>query len=167
MPFSTDVRLPRDVEPVFPDACCACGAAAPGNTVAIKGRRVRWSELFWPWLWFFGKRIVVAVPVCAACQPRLRSSRRWQTVILLASVAVAIPILFPLAKSFGFGWRTTKAIGAVLTLVAVLPVVLWQMLHPPVFDITVGKDHVDYEFASSDYALRFRAANPAASEREP
>jgi fatty acid desaturase len=161
MPMSTDVRLPRDKVPVFPDACCACGAAKPGDTVEWKGRRVRLAELLFPWLWFFGKRAVVKVPVCAACRPRVLATRRWLAVLLVVAIGLAMAFVFPLAKSFGFGRKTTKVIVLAMVVVVLLPYFLWSVLHPPAFDITVGKDHVDYEFASREYALRFRDANAA------
>lgn len=162
MAFSTDVRMPRAAVPVFPDACCACGREKPGDLVAYKGRRVAWAELFLPWLWFFGKRVTVEVPVCAGCRPRVVSGRFWRTILLLAVVVFAVWLAYPWVKSFGLGRSATKIVGALAVLGITLPFWILLGVKPPPFDLTVGDDHVDYEFSSATYARRFAEANPGA-----
>ena len=166
MQLALDITLPRDVEPVFPDACCACGRAKPGDTVAVKGRRINWAELFLPWLWFFGKRVRVTVPVCAACRPRLLASRRWNTLILVVNGLVAFSFAMPLAKSCGFGRGTTRMLTLAFGMVGLLPWLLWTIFHPVPFDITVHKDTIDYEFAHRGYAIEFFAANDRATSAD-
>lgn len=160
MPLSTDVRLPRPAVPVFPDACCVCCREKPGDVVAYKGRRFRWAELLLPWLWFFGKRVRLDVPVCSGCRPQVLSGRFWRTVVLLVALGVGIWFTFPWVKSFGFGRSATKWLSIGLLFVEMVPVLLWWVLRPPPFDLTVEAEHVDYEFASADYAERFADANP-------
>lgn len=162
MAFSIDVKLPRDVVPVFPDACCGCGRAQPGDSVTVKGRRIRWAELFLPWLWFVSKRVHVTVPTCAGCRPRVLASRRWNTLIMIVNLAIAVPFALPLAKSCGFGRGTTKILGLAFAFVGLAPYVVWSILRPPVFDITVFKDRIDYEFGYRPYAVDFYNANEAA-----
>ncbi len=163
MAFSIDVKLPRDVVPVFPDACCGCGRAQPGDSVTVKGRRIRWAELFLPWLWFVGKRVRVTVPTCAACRPRVLASRHWNTALLLVNLVIAVPFAMPLAKSCGFARGTTKVLGLAFVFVGLLPYVLWSIFRPPLFDITVWKDHIDYEFGYRPYAVDFLHANEEAT----
>jgi len=162
MPFSTDVRLPRAAVPVFPEACCACGLERPGDRVAYKARRIRWAELFMPWLWFFGQRVTVDVPVCAACRPRVVSGRFWRTAATWAVLIVCLWFLYPWVKSFGLPRTATKVVAMVVVLLGMAPVLVLVALRPPPFDLTVGDGHVDYEFASADYARRFADANPGA-----
>jgi fatty acid desaturase len=166
MPLALDVTLPRDVAPVFPDACCACGRDQPGDSVTIKGRRINWAELFLPWLWFFGKRVRVTVPVCAACRPRLLASRRWNNLILVVNLVAACAVAMPLAKSFGFARGTTRMLSLAFVFVGALPWLLWTLFHPVLFDITVHKETIDYEFAHRGYAIEFFAANDRATSAD-
>lgn len=163
MPFSTDVRLPRAAVPVFPDACCACGRDKPGDHVLYKARRFLWAELLMPWLWFVSKRVTVDVPVCSGCRPRVVSGRFWGTVLLWGVVLAGIALTYPWVKSFGLGRSATKIVCALAVLVVTLPFWIMLALRPPPFDLTVGDDHVDYEFASATYARRFAEANPGAA----
>lgn len=164
--MSIDVRLPRGTTPVFPDACCACGRERPGDTLVFRGRRIPLAELFLPWLWFFGKREQVTVPVCGGCRPLLSSGRRWRLLALVVALAVAIPIVSTWVKSFGLGRGMTRLVGLLGVFVALTPLLLWWVFRPPVFDITVGEDHIDYEFASRGYAERFLAANAEATSND-
>jgi hypothetical protein len=49
------------------------------------------------------------------------------------------------------------------TVLAVAPLWLWMAFHPLAVDLTVAKDHVEYEFAQARYARAFLAANPRAT----
>jgi hypothetical protein len=164
--MSIDVRLPRGTTPVFPDACCACGRERPGDTLVFRGRRIHLAELFMPWLWFFGKREQVAVPVCGGCRPLMSGGRRWRLVVLIVALAVAIPLVDHGVKLLVLGRGTKRLVTLLGEFVALTPLLLWWVFHPPVFDITVGKDHVDYEFASRGYAERFLAANAGATSND-
>jgi hypothetical protein len=162
MPMSTDVTLPCDVAPVFPDCCCVCAAPRPGSSLEVKGRRSSAFEILMPWLWFFGPRVRFTVPVCAGCRPQALSSRRWRTLIFIGWLAVAIPVVMPWIKSFGLPRGLAKPLGVLAVLATTAPLVAWWTLRPPAIDLTVHKGTVDFEFASRDYALRFLAANPGA-----
>jgi fatty acid desaturase len=162
MPLSTDVRLPRNIVPVFPDACCSCGRDHPGDHILAKGRRVRFIELFLPWLWFFGKRVKLEVPVCAACRPEVLATRRWMLVVLVVAGAIASYFVFPWVKSLELGRGMTKLVSLGAVVGAIAPLWIYWVFHPPKFDLTVFRDHVDYEFASADYARRFAECNPGA-----
>ncbi|MGB3970008.1 MAG: hypothetical protein WBO45_24955 [Planctomycetota bacterium] len=163
--MSTDVRLPKNVTPVFPDACCACGAPRPGDRVSVANRRFRWYELIWPWSWFLNKRVRVEVPVCAGCRPALLAGRRWRSWILAGVIVAVVSLAYPWAKSIGAGRTVAKVVVLAVCVVCLAPLMLWWALHPPPFDTTVGADHVDYEFASAEYARQFAACNPAAPAR--
>ena len=42
-----------------------------------------------------------------------------------------------------------------------LPYIVWSVFRPPLFDLTVRAELVEYEFASEEYARRFVEANEA------
>ena len=162
MPMSTDVRLPRDATPVFPDFCCVCDAPRPGSSFDVKGRRIHWTELWMPWMWFFGKRVTVTVPVCAGCRPQAVAGRRWRTVVLLAWLLLVAAIALPWLDTLGLARGVKRFVGGIVLLVGAAPVIVWWVVRPPAFDLTVGKNSIDYEFASVDYGRRFRARNAGA-----
>ncbi len=162
MPMSTDVRLPRDATPVFPDFCCVCDAPRPGSSLDVKGRRIHWTELWMPWMWFFGKRVTVTVPVCAGCRPQAVAGRRWRTVVLLAWLLLVAAIALPWLDTLGLARGVKRFVGGLVLLVGAAPVIVWWVVRPPAFDLTVGKNSIDYEFASVDYGRRFRARNAGA-----
>lgn len=160
LPLSTDVRLPRTIAAIFPDLCCGCLREQPGDSIVVKGRRVGWLEIFLPWLWFFGKRVRVEVPVCAACRPGLLATRRWTLLLIIVGIGVAGYFVFPWAKSLGLSRSMTKLVSLAAVLAVLAPGWLYWALHPPKFDLTVFRDHIDYEFASPEYARRFADCNP-------
>ncbi len=162
MPLSTDVCLPRDATPVFPDFCCACDAPRPGSSFDVKGRRVHWTELWMPWLWFFGQRVTVTVPVCAGCRPQAVAGRRWRTVVMLVWLCIVAAIALPYLDTLGLTRGMKRFVSGLALLVGAAPVIVWWVVRPPVFDLTVGKATIDYEFASRGYAVRFLARNPGA-----
>ena len=162
MPMSTDVTLPRDATPVFPDFCCVCAAPRPGSWFEARGRRIHFAELLMPWLWFFGVRVTVNVPVCAGCRPGAIAGRRWAQVVMLLWLVAVAALVLPWLDTLGLARGTKRLVGGLALLAGSAPVVLWWVLRPPAFDLTVGKQSIDYEFASRDYALRFLAANPGA-----
>lgn len=162
MPMSTDVALPLDAVPLFPDACCVCDAARPGSSLDVKWRSVHWTELWMPWMWFVGKRVTVTVPVCAGCRPDALASRRWRTLILVAWIGTAIFLVQPWSKSLGLPRGVSKLLAVLTVLASTAPLVAWWTFRPPAIDLTVRKNMVEYEFASRPYALRFLACNPGA-----
>lgn len=158
MPLSTDVRLPRDHQALFPDACCVCLRERPGDRYAVTGRRWTLAELMFPWLWLARRPVRCEVPVCTPCL-RTISRRRWRQrglYVLCGAGAIGLLMLFAPRD----GPRSSRRLLQIaIGFGAFLPAIVWGMVRPPAFDLTVGAGHVDYEFASAAYAELFRAAN--------
>ena len=106
--------------------------------------------------------MTVTVPVCAGCRPQAVAGRRWRAVVMLAWLAVVAAFVLPWVKAFGFSRGVTRFLGGIALLVGAAPVLVWWVVRPPAFDLTVGKNSIDYEFASVDYGRRFRARNAGA-----
>jgi hypothetical protein len=154
MPLSTDVTLPRDAVPRFPNRCIGCGLDAPGSTWRFARRTSSWWSFFVTWI---GEQHVSEVPCCPPCRARLRRQRivrSWSFVIAtIAVLAVVLPALE------GFDRALQKPIALGLLVVTLAPVFLYQVLYPPAFDTTVGRKYVDYEFKDAAAAVEFHALN--------
>ena len=162
MPRLTDVALPRDAAPVFPDFCCACDAPQPGSSFDVKARRIHWTELWLPWPGFFGARVTVTVPVCAGCRPQVVAGHWWRAVVLMAWMLLVAAIALPWLDTLGLTRDMKRLVGGIAVMLGSTPVLVWWAMRPPVFGLTVGKATIDYVFASRAYALRFLACNPGA-----
>ena len=75
-------------------------------------------------------------------------------------VAFALFLVDPFVRDADLSrqWMKLARLGAAA--VVLIPVIVWWTLRPPVFDVTVAKDHVDYEFRNAEYARRFQVMNP-------
>lgn len=159
MALATDVRLERGATPAFPDVCCRCLRPQPEDVLVVRGRRSSWLALLVPWAGLAGRVERHEIPVCAECRAAAGRQRWRHRGIVIANLAVAIVVLVPLVERLGLErtWRKPIFVGGAL--LALAPAVLWIVFHPPVVDLTVAGDHVQFEFANADYARRFAAAN--------
>ncbi len=162
MPLASIVRLPHTMTPEFPDRCVACGRERPGDHFAISARATGLDAVFMPILWLVRRAVRTGAPACPPCRDAAGRQRRWRGLLVIAVVGVAVPLIYPLAKSWGLPRAAVKLIAGALCLVPLGPIALWMIRHPPAFGILPGTDHVDYEFADPDYARDFAAANNAA-----
>lgn len=158
--MSTDIRLPKEQEPVFPPQCCRCLAEEPEHMVRFSASRFSWAQLFFFWVWLFRKRVRHHVPICAKCRTPVRWRKFVEVVVLITVVWLAVAIVVPWIKSFGLNrqWQKLATYGGAF--VFAIPYILWWVFRPPAFDMTVGDDYVEYEFANGRYARRFAESNP-------
>lgn len=156
MSLSTDVRLPRDTEPAWPDRCVCCGRPGPGGRVRVWTASIGGLTFL---LWHPGSLYRVAVPACPPCGRRLRARRLGKLVLTwtlcLAGFAAGLWLLGSYAGAMK-KWLVALAAG-----VAVLPLLLWGMFFPPAFDLTCFQLTVTYEFRDPGYAAEFEALNRA------
>ena len=161
-----DVVLPRDVEAEFPDRCIGCGADSP--TAYIKGF-ARAGGAFNLLTTLFSRKVVACAPVCASC----RKAHRWSTELLEAALvlgAVGVmallhylihsmnalePIVNAVPKFIG------KRLGIIVALILVSP--FWYLLHkrikPPLFEMEISPEGVEYKFRDAEYANDFEELN--------
>ncbi|MEC7724394.1 MAG: hypothetical protein VYD05_02690 [Planctomycetota bacterium] len=160
MPLSTDVTMSRDVEAVFPPLCVGCLSDRPG-LVAYHGSRFTWGRVFFAWLWLLRKRVRCEVPICDGCRHAVHR-RKWVELLLLVGVASGVvAMIFPWVQSLDLGRQWSRLIVLAAVLLGWLPYIVWSVFRPPLFDLTVRAELVEYEFASEEYARRFVEANEA------
>jgi hypothetical protein len=161
MPLATDVNLPRDVEPIFPDRCIRCGAAGPERRIRIWTSTVSvWSILSL----LFSRPFSVRVPLCRACAPRMRMARFARLILTLGLAAAGVAVAVWVLGSYEGPGRRYMAIG--IAIVCMLPFFAWETVFPPPIDLTAYSATVDYEFADPAYAREFAQLNGAAVKEE-
>ncbi len=160
MPLSTDIRLPKDRKPIFPDRCVACGMPGPDDRFRVGTHAIGWWTLAF---WTFGRRFSVDVPACEACRRQMVRQRRIRRLVsglfLVAGVGVAIYVV-----GNPHGVKRWLAMG--IALACLLPSLAWEMLSPRPIDLTAYSDSVDYEFRDEDYADEFLALNQGADDSD-
>jgi hypothetical protein len=162
MPLSTDVRLPKMQEPVFPDRCVVCGRPKPDDRVEVGTRAIGW------WTWVFGesgKRFAVQVPACAGCGRRLTSRRRRDMVLIFLFGFAGVGVGDYLFGTMPYLARSWLVWG--IFLVGLVSYAVWYVVFPPPFGLTAFSDSVNYEFRDRDYAEEFAALNGARTDAGP
>jgi len=159
MVMSFDVKLPRDVQPVFPQHCCRCMAPSPDARMRFSASRFSWWQVLFVWLWWLRKPVRHEVPVCSDCRPRMRRRKVLEVLAIIAIAVVAILLVMPRMKDAGVG-RQWQKLGAIAAFFVIgLPFFVMQAVWPPAFDMTVGEDEVEYEFGNHDFAAAFLVEN--------
>ena len=159
MALSTDVTLPKEVDPCFPDRCIVCDGK-PDSSIKVARNSLNVFLVFLlPLLYLFGWSRV-EVPICGGCKRRFRFQRWGREFIMLGLMFVAVWLIMPHFSD----WSefTKKVVVGCLVLVAVIPWVVFEVFWPRVFDVTAKRDVVDYEFADFDYACEFHELNEGA-----
>ena len=154
MPLSTDVNLPRDVKPRWPDRCVCCGRAGPGGTVRVWTASIGWWTVV---LWQFRALYSVRVPACPPCGRRLRAARLARFVVTWALAIAGVAVAMWVLGSYQGAFR--KPLGILIALVCLSPFLFWEVVFPPAFDVTCFRKTVDFEFRDPAYAAEFESMN--------
>ena len=156
MNTSTDVTLPSNLEPEFPECCVVCEEQTHIRASILVDTQNALLSYLLPILFFFGwKRI--SFPLCPICRGRFFLQRRMRTAVSWTIVIVAVALALPYFEGWGRG--TTKLAMLGVALAAILPPVFFEVFFPRWFDVTARKDTTDFEFLSSSYATKFYGAN--------
>jgi hypothetical protein len=161
MPFATIVRLPREVVPVFPDQCCACGSQRPGEQFRARTRPFRLRDVFQPWATLLGGWVHVEVPACPPCRSRMAWEPLRRVMLGLCGFALSLWLVHPWWRD-GMQLLDISLFLVVVTTMSAVPALLVLKFWPPAFDFTIQGGDSEYEFASAEYAKLFLAANPGA-----
>ncbi len=142
------ISIPRDLSPVFPDACLGCAVDRPGEHTRF---------FHFNGTSFFAVRI----PVCQRCRRRVRTWLLWDNLRTLLigglSLSIGIFVLLPRLP----GWATGLIVLG-LCCFGFAAVFLWNRLYPPAFNLDAGSHMVDYEFRDDDLGRRFATLNGGA-----
>jgi hypothetical protein len=95
----------------------------------------------------------------------LRSGARARLLVEWSLILVAVGLAtWALGGQQGF-WVKWAIIG--LALLALVPMYVWALFHPPLLDLTAYSKTVDFDFRSAAYAKEFEALNtPALNSAE-
>ena len=155
MPLTTDVNLPKDYIPTFPDKCVVCGSRSPNSAVQVLTGTIGW----WSWLlWSFNRPFRVKAPACSHCRWRLHLLRFTSLLVSAALLVVAYQYLWPLVPR-DIPFATRKWILLAIGLVCLIPQVAYELCFPHPFSITAYEDSVDYEFLDKETAYEFALLN--------
>jgi hypothetical protein len=168
MPRARIVSLPSDQAPIFPDACVACGRAAPGRTAKIPlvndardDAGFKEQTIDTPFCrpcertldWYYVRRVAVAVVLLGALFTGLGP---WQLAVFFSPTLEALHRLSP--------WLPAVVVPGgylLLTLIVLGIVWLWSNWSPPSFDPRWRPGVVDYRFRNAAQAAAFARINPA------
>lgn len=160
MQLSHDVTLPVDAEAVFPDRCVYCGREHPESTVRMSRHLGRLRQLAMPWS--RGVKAGGAVPACTGCDSIVQrewTRNRWIERFFNVPVAIAIGIIV-----IALNISHAKWVAVAIFLLTVLPFVIWRILHPLPFDLTIRRSGVAFEFQNEQFAREFADLNGAKVE---
>lgn len=159
MGWSHDVTLPIDQRPEWPQICIRCGERSPTSTFSIRGSRIGWDQIL-TLGWAIGSRPLIEAPACPECAAALRRERclsgitSWLMCIPLIALGMWVAHMLGLLHG---PLRKWYAMGAALLFCA--PILIWELLNPRTFDVTVRHGKIDYEFKDRMYAASFAIAN--------
>lgn len=158
MALSTDVKLPRSYEPVFPPVCVVCQCPEPESSLRLSSGTIGWWSFLIAW---WHRPLTVTAPACHRCAWRLQLGRALSVLITIGiSFAALFYLWSPIAQAVppGIG----RLIRLAIVLACLSPLIAYELFWPRAFDVTPFPDSVDYEFASPEMAVEFAIANAAA-----
>jgi hypothetical protein len=159
MELSHDVVLAADCEVEWPAECPVCGAASPRNLLPVSGTRSTIAAFFLPILHLFQSRAKYEVPTCDACRGAELRSRWLRLLVLLALVGAGVAVASPWANGLTDSRFLRRLIVFGVAIVAMAPLIVWQVWAPPAVDVTLGRKSVTFEFRREAYANAFAARN--------
>jgi hypothetical protein len=157
MPLSIDIRLPKNVKPVFPNRCVYSGEVNPDSEVfLIVNSQNPFLSFLAPILLLFGWRRVRA-PIHRRHKLKFYLQNYGRDIVMFVLVCV---LMWKIMPSFSKGsFRKFKVAGMVLA--ALSPWIFFEVFFPRRFNVTAGATWIEYEFASHEYAAEFHELNAA------
>lgn len=156
MKTSTNITLPKDQTPIFPDKCIVCHAKPTSTTKAFKSSTNAWLAFIFPPVQLFDW-MSVKVPICRSCKFRFHFQDWGREVAFWVYLIIVFIWLIPNLD----GWsQITKLfiIGSII-LIAIIPYMLLDHFWPRILSFESSEDAVTYEFASNIYASEFEKSN--------
>lgn len=149
---SHDVSLPLTQQPVVSPECVVCGYERPNGAITVSGGSPPFRK----------PKVTVHFPACAACATDVTAARRWRFAI---AIVVAVGVLLLVRSRLHDASRLTRRLATTAcAFLAVLPVALWQLLHPIALEVSFGRKRITYSFACEAYARDFAARNHTSVE---
>jgi hypothetical protein len=156
MPLSTDITLPAEIEPIYPDRCVVCDGETTNRIRISVGTQSPLLSFLVPIMSLFGWK-KIAFPTCKNCTGKFYRQRWIRTAICWTIIAVVVYFCMPYFK--GVDRTATKLALIAIALAAIVPNIIFELCFPRWFDVTESKHTTCYEFRSEDYATDFYALN--------
>lgn len=156
MATSTDISMPREAVPVFPDSCVVCLGKADSTARIAQHSQNPLGMFFVPFLLLFGWSRVEC-PVCSGCKLRFYAERWGRTAVCWTIVGLSVYWIMPYFKTWDPTMR--KIVVAAICLLIALPYFSYEVFFPRSFDTTANATTTTYEFRSQELGLRFFALN--------
>ena len=155
MAESTDIRLPRDYTPVFPDRCVVCDSEKPAGTTTIITSSIGWWTIL---LFAFGSLVVVRAPACPRCGWKLHCLAWLDKVVVIVIAMITVFFVWPAVQdSVPPQLHRWAKMG--LAIACLLPAAFYRVMHVHAFEVTAYSKSIEYEFASPEYAEEFAELN--------
>jgi hypothetical protein len=150
-----NVKLSREVRPVFPDCCIVCGRPEPGHKALLFAAELRDGHSF------LEGSYSLKVPCCAGCAPRLHLRRflGGHGPLLILAGGLTVMLALGYQKTAG---PTLWGRAAVRLFVGGFVLAAIRLVVPPVLGIVPGEDAITFEFRDAGMAEDFRRLNPRA-----
>jgi hypothetical protein len=153
---TTDIRLPKAIEPIFPKRCVLSGEPDPDGTVSIIANRyLLWSAGILALVHGWTR---VRAPICRRHKIEFYLRAFGREILLAVGVGIGVLGMMALVSTLG-GAAYRRAAGTVGGLLGCIPAIWFANSHPPRFDVEIGPDWICYKFSSSDYAEEFAKLN--------
>lgn len=154
--LSTDVSLPNDLQPEFPDCCVICSCKPDSRAELYVHSRSSFLVLLLPVLMLSGWSRI-EVPVCKRCRNRFFLQRWGRSLAAWAIIAAAIWGVSLFVPQWDATVRKLVIFGA--GMIVALQYVLLEGLLPRKFDISASSTKTTYELKSSSAAFEFYLVN--------
>ena len=103
--MSTDITLPKDREPRFPDKCIVCHQKPDSTVGVVQNGQNPLLVFFMPLLYLFGwKRVFV--PSCRGCKLRFLFQRGGRELFCWTLIAITVILYFSFADKVRPNWFT-------------------------------------------------------------
>ncbi|MBI3722821.1 hypothetical protein HY251_02535 [bacterium] len=158
MPPSFSVDLPAGRVPRFPDRCIVCREPGPGSVFEVGTHTLSIASAFFIHGWG-AKHVGASIPACVRCARELRRSRRVCTAVLCILAIAAVAPVFYVMVEMGLHGPQYKLLAMGASVVLLAPWIVWELFHPPVFDLTATSSTTTYELRDREDALAFAELN--------
>jgi len=159
MPLSTDITLPAEVQPVFPDRCVVCDCETIKRSKIAVDTQNGLLSFFVPIMSLFEWK-KIEFPVCEDCSGKFFRQRWFRTLVCWTIIGIVVFVTLPYFQ--GLNRSITKLAILAIALAAIIPHMIFEVFFPRWFDVTASKQTTQYEFKSEDYATDFYALNRVA-----
>ena len=152
-----DVKMPKNVQPVFPNFCIHSYQENPDDVVHIKVPSANPLLIYLPpILVLLVSKLRVEVPILKKYKKHFKRTRFFRKTIDIAIMTVGIFLMFMCSELTGFSNNVNIISGFGIGIVVATMI---DMAKPANIDFLLLGNNVTYFFTCEDYATEFIALN--------